>query len=167
MPVPIFHSLEAPERVLDIGVGKTTFVNYHRYLWQAEAKTKLLTPATEISVQRDWGMRELLLNVLTLLAGRLSLSMSPKEVESDRLLAEEGMTGTLATETAKSLLEQMSWERVQTVLTEAEPCDVLLERTKEPPNHPPEQRTRRGHRYSQFFTPPDNTRENRDLGHIE
>ena len=49
----------------DIGVGKTTFVNYHRDLWQTEAKTKLLTPAMEISVQRDWGMRELLLNVLT------------------------------------------------------------------------------------------------------
>jgi hypothetical protein len=83
----------------DIGVGKTTFVNYHRYLWQAEAKTKLLTPATEISVQRDWGMPELLLNVLTLLAGRLSLSMSPKEVESDRLLAEvRALTGVLVKE---------------------------------------------------------------------
>ena len=83
----------------DIGVGKTTFVNYHRYLWQTEAKTKLLTPATEISVQGDWGMRELLLNVLTLLAGRLSLSMLPKEVEGDRLLTElRALTGVLVKE---------------------------------------------------------------------
>jgi DNA-binding transcriptional ArsR family regulator len=83
----------------DIGVGKTTFVNYHRYLWQFEAKTKLLTPATEISVQRDWGTRELLLNVLTLLAGRLSLSMPPKEVEGDRLLTEvRALTGVLVKE---------------------------------------------------------------------
>jgi hypothetical protein len=83
----------------DVGVGKTTFVNYHRYLWQTEAKTKLLTPATEISVQRDWGPRELLLNVLTLLAGRLSLSMSPKAVEGDRLLTEvRALTGVLLKE---------------------------------------------------------------------
>jgi hypothetical protein len=85
----------------DVGVGKTTFVNYHRYLWQTEAKTKLLTPSTEISVQRDWGTRELLLNVLTLLAGRLSLSMSPKEVEGDRLLIEvRALTGVLVKEWA-------------------------------------------------------------------
>jgi hypothetical protein len=44
-------------------------------------------------------MRELLLNVLTLLAGRLSLSMSPKELESDRLLAEvRALTGVLVKE---------------------------------------------------------------------
>ncbi len=85
----------------DVGVGKTTFVNYHRYLWQTEAKTRLLTPATEISVQGDWGPRELLLNVLTLLAGRLSLSMKPKEAEGDRLLTEvRALTGVLVREWA-------------------------------------------------------------------
>jgi hypothetical protein len=85
----------------DVGVGKTTFVNYHRYLWQTEAKTKLLTPATEISVQGDWGTRELLLNVLTLLAGRLSLSMSPKQAKDDRLLTEvRALTGVLVKEWA-------------------------------------------------------------------
>jgi hypothetical protein len=85
----------------DVGVGKTTFVNYHRYLWQKEAKTKLLTPATEISVQGDWGTRELLLNVLTLLAGRLSLSMTPKKLESDHLLTEiQALTGVLVREWA-------------------------------------------------------------------
>ncbi len=83
----------------DVGVGKTTFVNYHRYLWQTEAKTRLLTPATEISVQRDWGLRELLLNVLTLLAGRLSLEMSPKKVEGDQLLTEvRALTGVMVKE---------------------------------------------------------------------
>ena len=86
----------------DVGVGKTTFVNYHRYLWQKEAKTKLLTPATEISVQGDWGTRELLLNVLTLLAGRLSLSMTPKKLESDHLLTEiQALTGVLVREWAQ------------------------------------------------------------------
>jgi DNA-binding transcriptional ArsR family regulator len=85
----------------DVGVGKTTFVNYHRYLWQAEAKTRLLTPATEISVQGDWGTRELLLNVLTLLAARLSLSLKPKDVEADRLLTEvRALTGVLVKEWA-------------------------------------------------------------------
>ena len=32
----------------------------------------------------------------------------------------DGMTGTLATEAAQSLLEQLTWERVKSVLTEAE-----------------------------------------------
>ncbi len=59
----------------DVGVGKTTFVNLHRYLWENEAQTKLLTPASEISVQRDRSVREFLLSVVGALAGRLALKM--------------------------------------------------------------------------------------------
>jgi len=48
----------------DVGVGKTTFVNYHRYLWENEAKDKLLTPINEISVYGNWEVRDFLLNIL-------------------------------------------------------------------------------------------------------
>ena len=48
----------------EVGVGKTTFVNYHRYLWENEAQTKLITPASEISVHQGWGAREFLLSIL-------------------------------------------------------------------------------------------------------
>lgn len=45
----------------EIGVGKTTFINYHRYLWENEAKDKLFTSMSEISVQSHWTIREFLL----------------------------------------------------------------------------------------------------------
>ena len=43
----------------------------------------------------------------------------------------DGMTGTLATEDAQSLLEQLTWERVKSVLTEAE-LAVLRAAVREP-----------------------------------
>ena len=55
------------------GVGKTTFVNYHRHQWETEAADKLLTPATEISLQEHWGERDFLLNLLSALSGTLKL----------------------------------------------------------------------------------------------
>jgi hypothetical protein len=83
----------------DVGVGKTTFVNYHRYLWQQEAKTKLLTPASEMSVQGDWGTREFLLNMLATLAGRMTLALGPKAADADKLLAEvRALTGVMVKE---------------------------------------------------------------------
>ncbi len=83
----------------DVGVGKTTFVNYHRYLWENEAKTKLFTPASEISVQDGWGVREFLLSILGALAGRLALQMTRQSVEKDKLLAEVfALTGVLIKE---------------------------------------------------------------------
>lgn len=85
----------------DVGVGKTTFVNYHRYLWETEAATKLLTPALEISVQSNWGAREFLLSVLGALAGRLALGMEEREVQKDPLLTEVfALTRVLIKETA-------------------------------------------------------------------
>ncbi len=83
----------------DVGVGKTTFVNFHRYVWEIEAETKLLTPASEISVQRDWGVRQLLLNILGALAGRLALNLGSKAAARDDLLTEvSALTGVLVRE---------------------------------------------------------------------
>jgi DNA-binding transcriptional ArsR family regulator len=84
----------------DVGVGKTTFVNYHRHLWETDAETKLLTPRSEISVQGDWTVREFLLNILGALAGRLALILGPKAAANDRLLMEiSALTGVLVRET--------------------------------------------------------------------
>ena len=83
----------------DVGVGKTTFVNLHRYLWEQEAQTKLLTPASEISVQGDWGVREFLLSVVGALAGRLALKMGQSAAAKDQLLIEVSvLTGVLVRE---------------------------------------------------------------------
>ena len=80
----------------DIGVGKTTFVKFHRYLWENQAETKLLTPASEISVQRDWDGREFLLSVVGALAGRLALKMGQAAATKDELLTEvSALTGVL------------------------------------------------------------------------
>ena len=83
-----------------VGVGKTTFVNYHRYKWEYEAGTKLLTPVQEISVQADWGVREFLISILAATAGRLALAMKPKEAQKDDLLNEiSALTGVLFKQT--------------------------------------------------------------------
>jgi DNA-binding transcriptional ArsR family regulator len=83
----------------DVGVGKTTFVNFHRYLWETEAEMKLLTPASEISVQGDWTVREFLLSVIGALAGRFALKMGPTAAAKDELLTEvTALTGVLVRE---------------------------------------------------------------------
>jgi len=83
----------------DVGVGKTTFVNFHRHRWECEATSKLLTPASEISVQGDWGVREFLVSTLGALAGRLALTMKPNDLEKDQLLSEVAtLTGVLLRE---------------------------------------------------------------------
>jgi DNA-binding transcriptional ArsR family regulator len=83
----------------DVGVGKTTFVNFHRYVWENESEAKLLTPASEISVQRNWGVREFLLSVVGALAGRLALKMGQSAAAKDELLMEvSALTGVLIRE---------------------------------------------------------------------
>jgi Cdc6-like AAA superfamily ATPase len=72
----------------DPGVGKTTFVNYHRQRWETAAKQKLLSPATEISVREGWTERDFLLNLIASLSARLRLDLSAKEFEKDKLLRE-------------------------------------------------------------------------------
>jgi Cdc6-like AAA superfamily ATPase len=66
------------------GVGKTTFVNFHRHQWGK----KLLSPATEISVQENWTERDFLLSLLNSLSSRLRLDMGSKEFARDALLQE-------------------------------------------------------------------------------
>lgn len=70
------------------GVGKTTFVNYHRHQWETEAADKLLTPATEISLQEDWGERDFLVNLLSALSARIRLDLSQNRFAKDTLLQE-------------------------------------------------------------------------------
>jgi Cdc6-like AAA superfamily ATPase len=79
------------------GVGKTTFVNFHRHQWRKE----LLSPATEISVQENWTERDFLLSLLNSLLSRLRLDMGSKEFKSDVLLQEvTAITGVRVEQTS-------------------------------------------------------------------
>jgi hypothetical protein len=68
------------------GVGKTTFVNYHRQLWESSKDHRLLSPLTEISVREGWGERDFLLSLLSSLSARLRLEMGEKAFEKDKIL---------------------------------------------------------------------------------
>ncbi|NUM37107.1 MAG: hypothetical protein HUU50_21400 [Candidatus Brocadiae bacterium] len=57
----------------EIGVGKTTFVNYHRYLWEKESKDRLFTHCGEISFSVQWDRQSFLVNVLSYLTTKLYL----------------------------------------------------------------------------------------------
>lgn len=57
----------------EIGVGKTTFVNYHRYLWEKESKIPLFTPSGEITFLKGWSQREVLSEILSHLTTKLYL----------------------------------------------------------------------------------------------
>lgn len=72
----------------EAGVGKTTFVNFHRHQWESEATDKLLTPATEISIQEYWGERDFLLNLMSALVARLRLDLGEKKFSKDTLMQE-------------------------------------------------------------------------------
>lgn len=72
----------------DPGVGKTTFVNFHRQRWETGAKHKLISPAGEISVREGWVERDFLLNLLASLSSRLRLDLGEKEFGKDKLLNE-------------------------------------------------------------------------------
>ena len=80
----------------DSGVGKTTFVNYHRYLWEKEATESLITPVTEISVQENWNIHTFLISLIGSLAGRLRLDIPEKEYRKDNLYTEiSALSGVL------------------------------------------------------------------------
>jgi len=72
----------------DVGVGKTTFVNYHRYRWETEAQDKLLTPSSEISVQVNWSAEDFLVASLGALVNRLLLLKGKKWVDKQPVVAE-------------------------------------------------------------------------------
>ncbi|MGJ8726654.1 MAG: hypothetical protein ACSHYB_19065 [Roseibacillus sp.] len=57
------------------GVGKTTFVNYHRYQWEHLGSPGLLSPTTEISVTRGWTTRTFLISLLSALNARIRLEL--------------------------------------------------------------------------------------------
>lgn len=70
------------------GVGKTTFVNFHRQRWGKAAKQKLLSPALELEMQANWEERGLLINLLASLSSRLRLEMNEKAFKKEKLLRE-------------------------------------------------------------------------------
>ena len=72
----------------DPGVGKTTFVNYHRQRWERAAKHKLISPALELEMQANWRERDLLINLLASLSSRLRLEMNDKAFRKEKLLRE-------------------------------------------------------------------------------
>ncbi len=72
----------------DIGVGKTTFVNYHRYLWEVEAEDKLLTPATEMAVTNNLNVADFVSNILGAILGKIILLKGEKYVHGRPLLHE-------------------------------------------------------------------------------
>ena len=70
------------------GVGKTTFVNYHRYEWELHAKRGLLSPVSPISVEKSWSGKDFVLALLNSLASRIRLDKRPAAVAKDELLQE-------------------------------------------------------------------------------
>ncbi|MCK4346114.1 MAG: hypothetical protein KAX05_12585 [Bacteroidales bacterium] len=72
----------------DVGVGKTTFVNYHRYHWQIRKSNPLITPLSEISVERNWTPKDFLLSILGVLGGRLAVDCNRRQLQNDSLLNE-------------------------------------------------------------------------------
>lgn len=59
----------------DIGVGKTTFVNYHRFLWENYSRDRLFTTQSEIALIPQWHLSQFLVNVLSALVAKLLLQL--------------------------------------------------------------------------------------------
>lgn len=73
----------------EVGVGKTSFVNYHRAIWERLAKDKILTTLEEISVSRFWTLKEFLKNLLGALMERFKEPpFSQKIIDGDPRLKE-------------------------------------------------------------------------------
>lgn len=70
------------------GVGKTTFVNYHRYEWELHAKPGLLSPVSPVSVEKSWSGKDFVLALLNSLSSRIRLDKRPAAVAKDELLQE-------------------------------------------------------------------------------
>jgi DNA-binding MarR family transcriptional regulator len=70
----------------DIGVGKTTFVNYHRYLWENEAEDRLLTTAREIPVYPHWEAKDFLMEILGQLSNKLLSLLNQKKAKPSKFL---------------------------------------------------------------------------------
>ncbi|MEK7482766.1 MAG: MarR family transcriptional regulator [Planctomycetota bacterium] len=70
----------------DIGVGKTTFVNYHRYLWENEAEDRLLTTLREIPVYTHWEAKDFLMEILGQLSNKLLFLLNAKKGKPSKFL---------------------------------------------------------------------------------
>lgn len=62
----------------EVGVGKTTFINYYKYIWENEAKDRLFTPISEISFGRSWNIGNFMLNILSSVVAKLLLLKGEK-----------------------------------------------------------------------------------------
>ncbi len=72
----------------NIGVGKTTFMNYHRYLWENHAKDKLFTTDKEISVSEEWQLSHFLINILCSIVDKLIQTQGEENVIKNTLFKE-------------------------------------------------------------------------------
>ena len=73
----------------DVGVGKTSFVNYHRQLWEKEAIDKILTTEREISVYSTWTVKDFLLNILSAVLDKLKkIPVAQDHLKKDEVLKE-------------------------------------------------------------------------------
>ena len=71
----------------EIGVGKTSLVNHHRYEWRKKSQS-LFTPISEISAEKDWTKRQFLIDLLNSLARTFVTTWTDQEIEKNQLLME-------------------------------------------------------------------------------
>lgn len=73
----------------EAGVGKTTFVNYHKFLWNSKtSEQRLFAPETEISVQKGWGFEDFIINALGTIAGQIRLELGNRKFNKHNFLKE-------------------------------------------------------------------------------
>ena len=73
----------------DSGVGKTTFINYHKLIWKSKSKDiRLFSSDTEISVQSYWRIENFIYNALGVLLSQIRLDIGERKFNKSRLLKE-------------------------------------------------------------------------------
>ncbi|NUM37390.1 MAG: DeoR family transcriptional regulator [Candidatus Brocadiae bacterium] len=74
----------------EIGVGKTTFINYHRHFWEHKVKKeqKLFTSYGEIPIYYNWQPKDFLLNILSHLLHKMVLTFGLEKITSEPLFEE-------------------------------------------------------------------------------
>ncbi|WP_372367712.1 hypothetical protein [Candidatus Uabimicrobium sp. HlEnr_7] len=78
----------------EIGVGKTSFVNYHRFLWENEAENQILTIEREISVYDHWNIKDFLINILATIVKRIQkLPQAKCILKQDNIFQEISLLG--------------------------------------------------------------------------
>ncbi len=73
----------------EIGVGKTSFLNYHRFLWENEARDKLFTPCKEIGVALNWSLKDFLMAILDSLISKVVTLRNAKNIMKNSELLQE------------------------------------------------------------------------------